>query len=77
MSAQTKKTKKILSELWEQLDFNDYNYDEIFFNGNDKLPRWAGYSVGYYLVKKYLEKTNKKIEDAFADKYADFRVVLL
>ena len=77
MSAQTKENEKILSELWEQLDFNDYNYDEIFFNGNDKLPRWAGYSVGYYLVKKYLEKTNKKIEDAFADKYADFRVVLL
>lgn len=72
-----KENEKILSELWEQLDFNDYNYDEIFFNGNDKLPRWAGYSVGYYLVKKYLEKTNKKIEDAFADKYADFRVVLL
>ena len=68
--------EKILSVVREKLDSNEYNYDEIFFNGNDKLPRWAGYSLGYYLVKKYLEKTNKRIEDAFADKYADFRIVL-
>lgn len=69
--------KKILDLLQDKLDLNEYNYDEIFFNGNDKLPRWSGYSLGYYLVKKYLEKTNKKIEDAFADKYADFNAVVL
>lgn len=68
--------KKILEELRDQLDSNYYDYYTIFFNGNDKLPRWSGYSLGYYLVKKYLEKTNKRIEDAFADKYADFRIVL-
>lgn len=64
--------EKILGQLREQLNSNYYNYDVIFFNGDDKLPRWTGYSLGYYLVKKYLEKTGKKIEDAFADKYADF-----
>ncbi len=68
--------EKILGRLREQLNSNYYNYDVIFFNGDDKLPRWTGYSLGYYLVKKYLEKTGKKIEDAFADKYADFRSVL-
>ena len=68
--------EKNLEKLRDQLDSNYYDYDMIFFNGNDELPRWAGYSLGYYLVKKYLEKTGKKIEDAFADKYADFRVVL-
>lgn len=68
--------KKILEELRGQLDSNYYNYDTIFFSGNDKLPRWSGYSLGYYLVKKYLEKTNKKIEDAFADKYAEFKIAL-
>ena len=68
--------KKILEELRDQLDSNYYDYYTIFFNGNDKLPRWSGYSLGYYLVKKYLEKTNKKIEDAFADKYEDFKIVL-
>ena len=68
--------EKILEELRNQLDSNYYDYDTIFFNGNDKLPRWSGYSLGYYLVKKYLEKTNKKIEDAFADKYAEFKIAL-
>ena len=68
--------KKILEELRDQLDSNYYDYNTIFFNGNDKLPRWSGYSLGYCLVKKYLEKTNKKIEDAFADKYAEFKIAL-
>ncbi len=68
--------KKILEELRDQLNSNYYDYNTIFFNGNDKLPRWSGYSLGYYLVKKYLEKTNKKIEDAFADKYAEFKIAL-
>lgn len=66
--------KKILEELRDRLDSNDYDYNAIFFNGNNKLPRWSGYSLGYYLVKKYLEKTNKKIEDAFTDKYAEFKI---
>ena len=70
------KNEKILEELRGQLDSNHYDYDTIFFNGNDKLSRWSGCSLGYYLVKKYLEKTGKKIEEAFADKYADFRIIL-
>lgn len=68
--------EKILEKLRDQLDSNYYDYDTIFFNGNDELPRWSGYSLGYYSVKKYLEKTDKKIEDAFTDKYADFKIVL-
>lgn len=68
--------EKILEILRDQLDSNYYDYDTIFFNGDDKIPRWSAYSLGYYLVKKYLEKTNKNIENAFADKYADFRTVL-
>lgn len=68
--------KKILEKLRDQLESNYYDYDTIFFNGNNELPRWSGYSLGYYLVKKYLEKTHKKIEDAFADKYAEFKIAL-
>ena len=66
----------ILSKLRGQLDLNSHHYETVFFTGDDELPRWAGYSLGFYLVKKYLEKTGKKIEDAFADKYEEFRVVL-
>ena len=69
--------EKILEKLCSQLDLNYYDYNTIFFNGSNELPRWSGYSLGYYLVKKYLKKTGKKIEDAFADKYADFKVVVL
>ena len=69
--------EKILEKLRSQLDSNYYDYETISFNGNDELPRWAGYSLGYYLVKQYLKKTGKKIEDAFADKHADFRAIVL
>ena len=68
--------KEILAQVYNKLDSDNYIYNEIFFNGSDKLPRWAGYSLGYYLVKKYLKKTNKTIEEAFADKYNDFKIVL-
>ena len=69
--------EKILEKLRSQLDSNYYDYDTIFFNGSNEFPRWSGYSLGYYLVRKYLKKTGKKIEDAFADKYADFNAVVL
>lgn len=68
--------QRILNELRGNLDDKHYDYNTIFFTGNDKLPRWSGYSLGYYLVKKYLEKTHKTIEEAFADKYEDFKIVL-
>ena len=67
--------KKIFEKLRDQLESKSYDYETIFFNGNDELPRWAGYSLGYYLVKRYLEKTGKKIEEAFFDKYMDFKIV--
>ena len=69
--------EKILEKLRSQLDSNYYDYDTIFFGGSNDLPRWSGYSLGYYLVRKYLKKTGKKIEDAFADKYADFKTIVL
>ena len=65
--------KKIFEKLCDQLESKSYDYEMILFNGNDELPRWAGYSLGYYLVKRYLERTGKKIEKAFFDNYADFR----
>lgn len=72
-----KENEKILEKLRSQLDSNYYDYDTNFFGGSNDLPRWSGYSLGYYLVRKYLKKTGKKIEDAFADKYADFKTIVL
>lgn len=68
--------EKILDQIRDRLDSNEYDYYEIFFTGNNKLPRWSGYSLGFYLVKKYLKKTGKTIEEAFADKYVDFKTIL-
>ncbi len=68
--------EKILRGIGGRLDSDIYDYGDIFFKGNDILPRWAGYTVGYYLIKKYLKMTGKKIEEVFANKYEDFRVVL-
>lgn len=36
------------------------------------MPRWAGYRLGYYYVKKYLEKTGRSIEEATLDSYKLF-----
>ena len=68
--------EKILDQVRDRLDSNEYDYYGVFFTGNNKLPRWSGYSLGYYLVKKYLEKTGKTIEEAFADNYVDFKSIL-
>lgn len=68
--------EKIYAELKEQLNNERYDYQTIFFDGNAKLPRWSGYSLGYLTVKKYLEKSGKTIEEAFADKYADIEAAL-
>ena len=76
MERPDEENEKILEKLRDQLDSSYCDYDMIFFNGNDELPRLSGYSLGYYLVKKYLEKTGKKIEEVFADRYVDFRTAL-
>ena len=68
--------KKILSVLKPELDNNQYDYDTIFFKGNDILPRWSGYSLGFYLVKKYLERNNTRIENIFTNKYDEFRILI-
>lgn len=62
----------IISQLKNQLDSKQYDYDKIFYAGDDKLPRWAGYRLGYYLVKKYLEATRSTISQATLVSYTDF-----
>ena len=76
MAREDEINEKILEKLRDQLNLEKYDYETIFFNGSENLPRWSGYSLGYYLVKKYLKKTKKEIEDVFSDKYEDFRIVL-
>ena len=64
--------EKILDNLRNELNSQNYDYHKIFYPGDERLdlPRWAGYSVGYYLVKKYMAKTNKNASEIFAEKYS-------
>jgi len=64
--------KKIAKYLKVQLDSDKYDFRNIFFNGDSTLPRWSGYSLGYYFIKEYLDKYNKKASDIFTLQYSDF-----
>ena len=76
MDRSDEENEKILSVLRPQLWQKKYDYDAIFFSGNNKLPRWAGYSLGFYLVKKYLTQNDISIENAFANKYRVFKSIV-
>ena len=60
---------KILKKSYHE---ENYDYDTIFYTGNNLLPRWAGYRLGYYYVKKYLKTTGRSIEEATLDSYSLF-----
>jgi len=47
--------------------FNERDYDYFgWFMGSEelKLPKWGGYSLGFDIVEKYLNKTNFSVVDA-------------
>ncbi|HED1243900.1 TPA: hypothetical protein R4S04_001741 [Enterobacter bugandensis] len=41
------------SELYEYWHRTDYDHSAWFF-GTGHLPRWFGYTAGFYLVSRYL-----------------------
>lgn len=55
-----KELEKAIINLQQHLSKVDWPLHNEIFNGSKKWKRWTGYSVGYYLVKKYL-KSQKKI----------------
>ena len=51
-----KKAWEMFRELKDSLTIKDFDkYNELFY-GTGKYPLWAGYTIGYYLVKEYLKK---------------------
>ena len=49
-------SRKLFIEIKPILKENDFDkYSEVFF-GTGEYPLWAGYTTGYFLVKKYLDK---------------------
>jgi len=62
----------IISQLGSSMESEQYDYDTIFYTGNNVLPRWAGYRLGYYFVKKHLQETDTTIFEATLASYSDF-----
>ncbi len=60
--------RAMFEKLRPEFESMEYDYDGMFFGGRG-WPRWAGYSVGYYIVKGYLRKSGKSIFDAVAEPY--------
>ena len=63
---------KMIAVLKDKFEGKVYDYNKIFFTGDDILPRWAGYRLGYYFVKQYLRQTDQNIVQATLASYKDF-----
>lgn len=69
---------KIIAKLGDKLHnkqfayYPDY-YNSFFYAGNKDFPRWAGYRLGYYLVKKHLAEKKITIGDATIADYSSFK----
>lgn len=68
-----KEINTMMTALKDKFDDTEYDYETIFFSGNDLLPRWTGYKLGYYLIKRYLSKTKQTIEQATLASYKELR----
>jgi len=68
-----KMIKNIISVLEKDFDNERYDYDTVFYTGNDSLPRWAGYRLGYHFVMKHLEDTGQTIQAATLASYNKFK----
>lgn len=64
------------ARLKADFDAKQYDYDTIFYTGNDAIPRWCGYRLGYHLVKRHLETTGLSIFEATLASYRDFKPYL-
>lgn len=60
-----KKSKKILKDLEDNklLNKKDYKLYQDLFYGKNEYPNWAGYTIGYVIIKEILENSDKKIEE--------------
>jgi uncharacterized protein YjaZ len=63
--------ERILKGVW--LD-NSYNHRDWFFGNSAEIPRWVGYSIGYKLVKDFMQiNTTKKPSNLFNESANSFK----
>ena len=44
----------LLASLKDKLDSRDANFSQELFFGSNEYRRWSGYSIGYWVVKKFI-----------------------
>jgi uncharacterized protein YjaZ len=70
------KIEEYMKKAKKEFGNKNYDHDAWFYGSKEKnIPRWAGYSLGFYLVGKYLKKNpNEKastLHDIEAKKILD------
>lgn len=61
----------LLSIHSDILKSTSFDYKSWFF-GSEKIEKWTGYSVGFWLVQKYLKKYKKKASDVLQMESSNF-----
>lgn len=67
----TEEIEEYLETAKEEFSSRDFDYGKWFF-GSGYIPRWTGYSLGFYLVGNYLKENNKKASEVTNQKAEDF-----
>ena len=68
-------TEELISQTKQEFNSTAFNYSHWFiFDDSKHLPRWAGYEIGYYLVRQYMKKTNKKASELVLEASSSFNL---
>lgn len=65
--------EKVAEKAKPEFNNSHYNHSAWFFGSQEnQIPRWAGYSLGFHLVKNYLTKTGKKASELVGEPASSF-----
>lgn len=64
--------QKVNSDLYTE-SFDHFKW--FIVDSANELPRWAGYELGYYLVREYIAKSNKKASELVLEASSTFMKV--
>lgn len=65
--------QKLLKKAEVEFLNEKYNHQIWFFGSDDGvIPKWTGYTHGYYLVGEYMKKNNKKASELCAQEAREF-----
>lgn len=58
------KTKQLIEKCKSHFNDTDFSYVKWFGKDeSDELPYWAGYEMGYFIIREYLKNNNKKASE--------------